>query len=366
MFVSKAFVSVFVKLFLGAAQYILIKDLLHFKVDDGLGTDVEFRRTYFVTFATFAAMVLTALPLGYGELRKCSEPQTPSDTSNVYSIRGALLTSIPAFLDFVALQISYEACLSLAASVVVLLKATRVIFTASLTSCILKHPQKPYQWAGILITILGVVPIAGESVGRAGQAKETSTATVIIALGLILVAELFRAIRFVLEERLIKKERLSPSFLVLAESSFGLAFAATSWVLADLFGWESTSTTFALLGRSSTLQAILLTTVLASGICNIAGAFITKFLSSVHNALVSELRVVFVWLPNVIRYFVDKSAAAAENRKPHGEPLDALSTLKLAGFGILITGAYVYNGNIKLPCSRLYPAEPVEEKPAAV
>jgi drug/metabolite transporter (DMT)-like permease len=362
MLVSKAFISVFVKLFLGAAQYILLKDLFHYEVGGK-----EFNRTYFVTFATFAAMVLTSLPLGYGEVLKCFSPEAPTETSNVYSLRGALLTSIPGFLDFLALQISYEASLTLAASVVVLLKATRVIFTASLTSFILKKSQKPYQWVGIVITILGVVPIAGESLLRAKSGgKQKSSEAVMIALALILAAELFRAIRFVYEERLLKKERLSPSFMVLMESCFGLGFATASWFFADFVGFESISETFSMLRQSGPLQGILITAVLAAGICNIAGAFITKYLSSVHNALVSELRVVFVWLPNVIRYFIDKEDAALENRSPKGEPLDWFSTLKVAGFGILILGAYVYNGNVRLSCSRLYPVEPTEDKPLAV
>ena len=362
MIVSKAFISVFIKLFLGAAQYIFIKELLHTKVRDTSGKEVEFTRTFFVTFATFAAMALTALPLGYGELRKCFTPQPIGETENVYSLRGALLTSIPALLDFIALQGSYDASVSLAARVVVLLKATRVIFAASLTSCILKRPQKGYQWVGILITVLGILPIAGESIGRDSSSSNSSTAKVVIAFAMILLAELFRAIRFVYEERLLKKERLSPSFMVLMESSFGLVFATCSWFIANAAGLENISETLAMAAGSPTVQGLLLATALSSGICNIAGAFITKFLSSVHNALVSELRVVFVWIPNVIRYFCDKDDAAAEHRKPKGEPLDFWSILKVVGFAILITGAYVYNGNIRLPCAGLYPAEPVTEK----
>jgi hypothetical protein len=226
----------------------------------------------------------------------------------------------------------------------------------------LRRPQKGYQWVGIIVTVLGVLPIAGESLGRASSKSSChgspSTDKVLISLALILLAELCRAIRFVFEERLLKHERLTPSFMVLMESCFGLVFASASWLVADVLGWELIDQTLSMLRNSATLQGLVITAVLAAGICNIAGAFITKYLSSVHNALVSELRVVFVWIPNVIYYFCDKAEAEEENRAPHGEPLDGWSALKIVGFAILISGAYVYNGSIRLPCSRLYPEQP--------
>ena len=127
-------------------------------------------------------------------------------------------------------------------------------------------------------------------------------------------------------------------------------------LISNSIGRENLSETIYMLSHSPPVQWLLLATILSSGICNIAGAFITKYLSSVHNAIVSELRVVLVWVPNIIRYFLDKKNAQAEDRSVKGEPLDWFSILKVIGFATLITGAYVYNGNIKLPFYRLYPA----------
>lgn len=374
MIVSGAFLAIFVKLFLGSAQYIVQKDVLHAKVTNSAGERVEFQREYFFTAANFVAMLLAVLPLIPGQWRALTKQRSSVDTtSNEYSWRLVVWSAFPGFLDVAAVLISMKATIFLPASVVVLLKATRVIFAAGLTSVMLNKRVLVHQWTGVVITCVALIPIFFESMEHASsektrlnevlmkqgkkpkEAEVTTTAEVFQGIGLILAAELMRAVRFVSEEWLIKKQNMATEFLLISECSWGCMAAVLACVICDLAGGEQLAESWTMLKSSTSLQILFFIYCATSGICNIAGTFITKFLSSVVNALVSELRVVLVFVPNVIRYQIDKKNADLEARKVKGEPFDAWSALKILGFVLLVLGAYVYNGAVKLPCAALQP-----------
>ena len=366
----KAAIAVFVKVGLGSIQYIFMKDLLHTKSQIADGSTQEFdNRAWFLTFATFVAMFLCSLPVVPMEYRKYQSKQRDESGAlvNMYSMRLFLYTFLPAGLDFAALVLTYRTNAYLLSSVMVLLKGSRAVFTAGMTSTVLKRKQTGYQWAGIIVTSLGVVAIAVESVVRNSMSdtqSQHSSGVICLAIILTLLAELMRAIRFVYEERLIKINRLSAQALVFFESSAGLFLATGGWLIAGITGRENIQDTLAMVSNSRNLQWLLISTVLIAGICNVAAAFITKYLSSVHNALCSEIRVVFVWIPQVIRRFISK-ANNTDNIPDHklpGEPLDALCIVKLLGFALLISGAMIYNGNIKLPFKKLYPQDNINQK----
>jgi drug/metabolite transporter (DMT)-like permease len=369
-----AFWAIFVKLFLGAGQYIIQKDAVHAKCIGLTKKKIEFQRPFFFTAGNFLAMLLVVLPLIPGQWRKYKNQQQQVEKKAEYSWRLVIFSGLPAVLDVAAVLVSTKATEFLPASVVVLLKATRVIFAAGLTSVMLKKRVLLFQWTGIAITCLALVPIYIETMKHADMAnareKKYSTGTVddkkvttkgevIMGLGFILAAELMRALRFVYEEWLIKKQNMTTEFLLISECTIGAITAVLACGVAHAIGHEDYDESWARFRSSRELQALFLTFCFAAGICNVAGTFITKYLSSVVSALVSELRVVLVFVPNVIRYKLDIDKADSERRgKVKGEPLDGWSALKILGFILLILGAYVYNGKVKLPCVVLQPPPP--------
>ena len=365
---SRALFAVFVKLGLGSAQYILAKMLIdeRAQTSDPNSEERKFDRSWFLTFATVFAMAVCSLPVIPGELRKYRSAKRDANgqRENAYSKYLFILSAFPAALDVMALKLSYQDNSVLAATVMVLLKGSRAIFTACLTSFVLGRKQTSQNWAGIVVTTMGVGAIALESVlsNKRGSTAHTNS-EVGYALAMTMVAELARAIRFVYEERLIKVNRLTPQALVLFESCAGAVIATAAWLIACLgFGHESIADTFAMMSNNTTIPILLTLVIIFSGVCNVAAAFITKYLSSVHNALVSELRVVLVFVPQVIRYKLHEKAHPSATKHP-GEKLDWFSLIKIAGFGLLLVGAAVYNGNIRIPFLNAPGAsKPVEEE----
>ena len=396
---SGAFIAVFVKLLLGAGQYIIQKDTIHSKCSSlNSASEVEFQRPFFFTAGNFLFMLLVVLPLIPGQIRQYrrqqARPKTETDPQQcetyTYSWRVAMYSGFPAALDVLAVLLSMKATEYLQASVVVLLKATRVVFTAGLTSVMLKKRVQMYQWMGVLVTCLALIPIYFESSIHAKMEKDrledlyrknnkqtdpnkvTTSGEVSLGYGLILAAELMRAIRFVYEEWLIKKQHMAAQFLLISECTFGAVLACFACLYLNYYSLDSKvfvkeefAESWHRFQSSGSLQTLFIIYCLAAGICNIAGTFITKYLSSVINALVSELRVVLVFIPNVIRYAIDKDKADQESRKVKGEPLDGWSMLKIVGFFLLVLGAYIYNGTVKLPCANCQPAATEEKKEMA-
>ncbi len=86
------------------------------------------------------------------------------------------------------------------------------------------------------------------------------------------------------------------------------------------------------------------------GLVNYSSTVVTKRLSSVHNAIFSELRIFIVWIVEFILAII--------YNKEHGVAFHPLYLVEIIGFAIIVLSAFVYSGKYMIPFTNaLYPQD---------
>jgi len=86
---------------------------------------------------------------------------------------------------------------------------------------------------------------------------------------------------------------------------------------------------------------------------NFFGLSLTKYLTTVHRTLIDACRTIFVWLFQIILFWIGIESA--------GERLTYYSLIQLLGFAFLVAGTIIYNEIVRIPGSN-YAKDPEEEK----
>lgn len=377
-----ATISVAVKLFIGTAQAILAKILMDWRDENGN----KFGKNYFFQFVLYLSMLTLVLPFFIKECRdyNISRQLSGLKKSHPYSIRHYALALIPGVLDVMALTLSLYTTKDLPVTTSMLLKSLRIVVAALLTKTVMKQSQKVYQWFSVGLTVLGVVPIAMAAQGRAdaindfvakttGLENNGSSESVIIPLILVVLCEIFRGVRAVFEEKLMKRDSMSAEFVTFFEAGLG-CIVSPFIVLTVHFlpgrdhgSVENFWDTLSRIAGSKTILVLLLLNFFLVGIQNYATTLVSKYLSSVANAVIGQARPLIAWVPNVLLWnmcrnrglFVEKDVKGYEGKIVtqktwYGEPIDCFSYLEAIGFIMVSLAALVYSGVIKLPCRSCY------------
>jgi Nucleotide-sugar transporter len=201
------------KILTGGVQYALCKVILDWKVPDDDGSIGKFGKNIFMAVVTFFAMLLVIAPYFYKEVAdfNASRKLAGQTPSYPYSKRAHILCIIPGILEAASILLSTWSNKTLSATTVLLLKSLKIPVTALMTVFYMKRPLKVYHWAAVAITILGVIPIGlAESMEReCGQDKEQAMWLLGLSIGMIVLSEVIKGVRGVLEEKLIQVEKLS-------------------------------------------------------------------------------------------------------------------------------------------------------------
>jgi hypothetical protein len=351
---SKKAAIVTIKTITGGLQYVIFKLMLDWECCDSNGVCQKFRKNYFLTFVTFLSMLLLIVPYYYAEVRdfNASRKIAGQPSSYPYNLRSHLLTVFPAILEVAGVLLSFEANNTIGATTMLLLKSLRIPVSAFLTKFLVGRAQKRYQWLAVGITMIGLIPVGmSESHGKSRAADFTKT---IISIGLIVVSEILKGIRYVYEEKLIKLEKISSEFLVFMESIIGLFIASivlisVNYMETDGNPRESLAVTWSQISSNLALQLMLPANILLVGTHNYATTLITEHLSSIHNVLISQFRTIVSFAVCVmIHYWISPN---------YGEDINLFTPLKVLGFGLFIYAALLYNGNVKVPFQACYPVE---------
>ena len=362
---TPTFLAIAVKLGTGSAQYIIAKILMDWRTM-GLGQTEpsSFKKNYFFQVIVYLSSFLIILPLFYQECRKFNVSRKLSGlpAKHAFSLNSYLITFLPSFLDFLAVTLSLFSNKYLPVTTSILLKSLRIVVTAFLTGPLLGHPQQPYNWLGVFLTVVGVVPTALAASFRVADKKDS----VWIYIMLTVVAEVMRGFRSVFEERLMKKQKLSAEFVTFCESALGLILSLVLWLVVHLIpgtdngSLESIPDTFHRLGGSSVAIILLTGNLILVGIHNYSNSLVTKYLTAVHCAVIGQVRPLFTWVPNIIIWRICVQCNAYEMKKGkvqayYGEPLDLYSIFEIIGMIVIALGTLIYSGILKVPFVALYP-----------
>ena len=263
--------------------------------------------------------------------------------SSAYGARAMTLVLLPSATDMVSTALSTFGLPLLSLSLAFIFKGGRVVFSALLTLCILKRRLHGYHWLSIGLCVIGLVIAASSQL----LSEPSSVDGVFLVLG----SELFKGLRVVLEERLMKNESFEPTFLVGVEGLFGtIVFASTLFVVwlgvkgDDHGSFENLEDTLYRISQSESLTILFCLFPLITCVVSIASAVVTRNLSAVHNGLISVIRVGILWLVELTLFYSLQSSLG----KQLGEPWNEYSWLKLLGFAIVVLSSLIYDEDIKL------------------
>ena len=199
--------AVIIKLFVGSAFYIITRMIMktcttpsyefdYIKAADNYKNkycpvgETAFGKGIFVMTVGWAAMALALLY--FYVFRKKSAP------SSSYGRRAVMLVAVPSALDMVSTALSTFGSPWVSLSLAFIFKGGRVVFSAIFTVILLKRRLYPYHWASVCLCLLGLVVAASSQLFM--------YPSTFVGVLMIMGSELFKALRIVIEERLMKNE----------------------------------------------------------------------------------------------------------------------------------------------------------------
>lgn len=300
--------------------------------------ETAFGKAIFIMTVGAAAMAL-ALAYFYVFKRKTAERKSCSR-------RAVLLVAIPSALDMVSTAMATFGSPWVSLSLAFIFKGARVVFSAILTVLLLKRRLYPYHWTSVVLCMLGLV--------IAASSQLFMYPSTFVGVLLILGSELFKALRVIFEERLMKNEAFEPTFIVGIEGVYGMIVFGTTALIAwlaisgtDGGSFENFPDTMFRIGESPTLIVLLCIFPFVTCVASITSAVVTRNLSAVHNGLISVVRVGILWMFELILYY---SFHGSSFGKQLGEAWTPYSSLKLVGFLVIIFSTLLYDEDIKFPC----------------
>jgi hypothetical protein len=357
-----AFVGVFLKLSVGSAYYFITKMITStctFAKDydenvkqipiprsscrDG---KTAFEKPIFLSTIVFSSMCLALVWFAVFR-RRHLDPKT-------FNRRMILLMFFPSILECIAFCIGIYAQILMALSLAMIMKGAKVVFTCLFTVTFLKRKQLAFHYFSVGLCMAGLA-VAGWS--EFLNNPDTGL-TVFIGCILLLTSECMKAFHVILDEMMLKTNKCDILFVVGMEGLYSLLFLFPTLLLAWLAipgsqnGYlEDLSDTVYRVESSTILKALLAVLPAVVVVLAIAGAMIIKYLTGVHNALISVSRSIVAWALELIFYY----CAPSEFANMYGKQWGSYSILRLVGFLLVIVATLMYDEDIRIPWLFSYP-----------
>jgi drug/metabolite transporter (DMT)-like permease len=217
-----------------------------------------------------------------------------------------------------------------------MLRGSMILFTAIWSLIILGKNPSLGKWGGIAIVCLGLVLVGVSSVLRGDSGVDASTLQLIMGPVLVVLGSAINAAQGVIEEMLMKDREAHPLEVVGWEGVFGCIWSSFIMLpIVQAIGAEDSIDTLYMFANSAAIAAMLIGYCVSLAVMNNYSQVVSKYLSAVHRMLVNTLRVVLVWL-------VDLLITYAFHAREYGESWDNWSFLQLGGFLFLCAGTAVY------------------------
>jgi len=245
---------------------------------------------------------------------------------------------LPACCDMAGTSLMYIGLTLTDASVFQMLRGSVVIFTGILSVVFLKRKLYAFQWASMLLVLIGTAIVGYASV--AGDHSKSAVAkNPVLGDILIIVAQVVTAVQMVVEEKFVGGYNVSALQAVGYEGCWGTMILSTALIglyfipseAGVLGSFESTPDAISQVGSSGALLLAILLNMTSIAFFNYFGIAVTKAMSASHRMVLDTLRTIVIWVFSI-------SYGWEKEFKP----------LQLVGFVVLIFGTMLYNEIIKI------------------
>ncbi|KAF8484385.1 hypothetical protein JB92DRAFT_2821426 [Gautieria morchelliformis] len=364
-------------IFTGSTNSIFTKDMQC--VENCDSHPVVFEQPVWQTLQMFIGEMLCFLPVLYALFAsyRRSRVQLPSsDSDDPVFIRSdladakqrdlhgwrILLLWIPAACDLTGTTLMNVGLLYTPVSIYQMTRGALVLFVGMLSVIFLRRRLWLYQWAALVTVVAGVsvVGLSGSMIKEAGPRELTGEETlltetpapeatsVLVGVFFIIFAQIFTAIQFVVEEKIMAQYSVAPLVAVGYEGFFGFIsiiifmpflgrFADRSPFFDLPRGWHQITNTPTVLWSSI---AVAISISLFNGF----GLSVTRHLSATARSVIDTCRTLAIWII---------SLGLGWERL-----LFPISLLQMIGFGLLVYGTFLFNNLVNPPACVRPPAVP--------
>eukprot|EP01095_Lingulamoeba_sp_RSL-Kostka_P017574 TRINITY_DN9236_c0_g1_i1.p1 TRINITY_DN9236_c0_g1~~TRINITY_DN9236_c0_g1_i1.p1 ORF type:complete len:436 (+),score=93.05 TRINITY_DN9236_c0_g1_i1:37-1308(+) len=280
---------------------------------------------------------------------------------NKYPHLKPFLFLMTGFMDLFGTSLSAIGLVYTPASIYQMLRGSIIVFSGILSIIFLKRKLFAFNWLGMAVTIFGLVLVGLSSFFDPNQSGTGATSTqVLVGNILVIVAQLFSACQFIIEEVFIKKHKFHSLQVVGSEGSWGVimmiffVLPICYFIPGNQYGhYEFSINGFVMIFNSWLLIILIVVYIVSIAFYNFFGLLVAKELTTVHRTFIDTCRTVVVWGVQVFVYYVISES--------YGQRWDVWSWLQLAGFFFLVLGTFIYNGILKIP-KLFYPTKEDQEK----
>ncbi|KAG8534000.1 uncharacterized protein KY384_000842 [Bacidia gigantensis] len=315
----------------------------------------------------------------------------PDPTEHRRELNGwkILLLALPACCDLSGTTLMNVGLLFVAASIYQMTRGALVLFVGLFSVVFLRRRLQAYQWSSLFIVVLGVAvvglagaiqpnpqaqpetgadgnPTLGErgmrmvrGMGEEVQTMAEPSAVLLTILGILAIAgaQVFTASQFVLEEWILENYALEPLKVVGWEGTFGFIVTIVAMIILHLTvgrteqgkngyfdaveGWREITEY-----RSIAVSSVLI--MISIGGFNFFGLSITRSVSATARSIIDTCRTLFIWIVSL------------------GLGWETFKWLQIVGFALLVYGTFLFNDIVQPPmraCARRKREELLSEQP---
>nr|GAT43965.1 predicted protein [Mycena chlorophos] len=332
---------------------------------------VVFEQPVFQTLQMFLGEMLCFIPVFYMWIKSKRQPiQLPVDepVKDAETLHGwrVFLLAIPALCDLTGTTLMNIGLIFTPVSIYQMSRGSLVLFVGIFSVLFLHRRLWLYQWVSLLVVMggIGLVGYAGSLLKNATVQsllglldeegnEDVEAGKVVIGIFFVLVAQLFTATQFVVEEKIMSRYSVGPLEAVGFEGLFGASAVLLAMPFFSIPAIKEISPFFDL--HRGWQQMINTPTVLYSSLaiaCSIAffnffGLSVTRHVSATARSLADTCRTLSIWIISL--------GLGWEKL------LFPVSLLQVTGFSLLVYGTFLFNNLVTPPKFLRPPVDPVPE-----
>jgi len=199
--------------------------------------------------------------------------------------------------------------------------------TALFSVMFLDRKLHAYQWASLFVVVVGLVIVGISSLDAAFEWKG------LVGVGLVLLAQVFTATQFVVEEKIMSHYHVEPLMAVALEGSFGLVTVLASMPILyytigrthESGGYFDFPEGYNQIISHTTLWTAAVAICFSIAFFNFFGLSVTKAISATVRSLIDTCRTLFIWLVSIYLGW------------------EHFRGLQVIGFALLVLGTFIFN-----------------------
>lgn len=275
------------------------------------------------------------------------DPLDDGDTDDL-SLFHSFKLAIPSICDLCATTLMNVGLVYTPVSIYQMTRGSIVLFVAILSVLFLNRKITKLEWVSLVFVFLGVVIVglSGSSIPAETQdfsstSKKDASGFVLFGISLIVLAELFQACQFVIEEHILSKNSIVPLKLVYFEGFYGAVLILLAMIILNFVigSFEShkefihspfnISESFSQMFGSNTILMSSVFIMLSIAGFNFCGISLTHELSATARSTIDTCRTLSVWLIAILLGW------------------ESFHFLQFLGFVVLVFGTLCFNGALK-------------------